>query len=150
MPIFTAANVKEDVMASEFHGKCPIKCTIIVCRKIVKKNYNIMLISECLYVYKSKSAIVYETIIFFPFAEWVECTAFEIAIAKYGIAMKTQHFNSKFFMGRLVKQYPEPPLHFLQSKKTLQFMPLAFEEFHFAKLTLDNSILFITICQHLF
>jgi len=32
---------------------------------------------------------------------------------KYGSFMSTKHFGSKFFMGVLVKQFDESPLHFL-------------------------------------
>ncbi|XP_060074734.1 cytosolic phospholipase A2-like [Ylistrum balloti] len=60
----------------------------------------------CLHVKKSVSAMV--------FHEWMEFTPFEIGLPKYGTFMKSEHFGSKFFMGQLVKQYPEQPLHFLQ------------------------------------
>ena len=49
-------------------------------------------------------------------SEWMEFTPYEIGLPKYGTFMKTQLFGSKFFMGQLVKQYEEPPLHFLQGK----------------------------------
>ena len=51
------------------------------------------------------------------FAEWVEFTPYEIGMPKYGTFMKSEHFGCKFFMGKLVKSYPEPPLHFLQGKR---------------------------------
>lgn len=44
----------------------------------------------------------------------MEFTPYEIGLPKYGTFMKSQLFGSKFFMGQLVKQYEEPPLHFLQ------------------------------------
>ena len=34
-------------------------------------------------------------------------------MAKYGTYMKTQHFGSKFYMGKLVKEYEESPMHYL-------------------------------------
>lgn len=46
----------------------------------------------------------------------MEFTPYEIGLPKYGTFMKSQLFGSKFFMGQLVKQYEEPPLHFLQGK----------------------------------
>ncbi|XP_033759860.1 cytosolic phospholipase A2-like isoform X3 [Pecten maximus] len=48
------------------------------------------------------------------FQEWVEFSPFEIGMPKYGTFMKTEMFGCKFFMGKLCKQFPEPPLHFLQ------------------------------------
>ncbi|XP_062622371.1 cytosolic phospholipase A2-like [Saccostrea cucullata] len=59
----------------------------------------------CLHVKKNVSAEV--------FHEWMEFTPYEIGLPKYGTFMKSQLFGSKFFMGQLVKQYEEPPLHFL-------------------------------------
>ena len=35
---------------------------------------------------------------------------------KYGTFMQTEHFGSKFFCGKLVKHYKEPPLFYLQGK----------------------------------
>lgn len=48
------------------------------------------------------------------FQEWVEFSPYEIGMPKYGTFMKTEQFGSKFFLGKLCKQYEEPPLHFLQ------------------------------------
>jgi len=33
---------------------------------------------------------------------------------KYGSFLKTEHFGSKFYVGKIVKTFPEMPLHFLQ------------------------------------
>ena len=41
-------------------------------------------------------------------------------MAKYGTFMKSDLFNCKFFMGRMSKQFPEPPLHYIQGKIELQ------------------------------
>ena len=49
-------------------------------------------------------------------AEWLEFSPYEIGIARYGTFMKTEYFGSKFFCGKLVAAYPEPPLHYLQGK----------------------------------
>ena len=38
-------------------------------------------------------------------------------MAKYGTFMKTEHFGSKFFCGKLVNSYPEPTLAYLQGIK---------------------------------
>ncbi|XP_066480069.1 cytosolic phospholipase A2 isoform X1 [Tiliqua scincoides] len=47
------------------------------------------------------------------FADWVEFSPYEIGMAKYGTFMTPSLFGSKFFMGTVVKQYKENPLHFL-------------------------------------
>uniref|UniRef100_A0A8C1YB93 Phospholipase A2 n=1 Tax=Cyprinus carpio TaxID=7962 RepID=A0A8C1YB93_CYPCA len=47
------------------------------------------------------------------FADWVEFSPYEIGMAKYGTFMSPGLFGSKFFMGSVVKQYEENPLHFL-------------------------------------
>ncbi|KAK3087155.1 hypothetical protein FSP39_002429 [Pinctada imbricata] len=59
----------------------------------------------CLHVKKHISAMV--------FHEWMEFSPYEIGLPKYGTFLKPQLFGGKFFMGQLVKQYQEPPLHFL-------------------------------------
>lgn len=48
------------------------------------------------------------------FQEWVEFSPYEIGMPKYGTFMDSKYFGSKFYMGKLVKSYEEPPLHFLQ------------------------------------
>ncbi|XP_014668727.1 PREDICTED: cytosolic phospholipase A2-like [Priapulus caudatus] len=60
----------------------------------------------CLHVKKSVSAML--------FHEWLEFSPYEVGMAKYGTFMSTKLFGSKFFMGCVVRQYPESPLHFLQ------------------------------------
>uniref|UniRef100_A0A670YUY2 Phospholipase A2 n=1 Tax=Pseudonaja textilis TaxID=8673 RepID=A0A670YUY2_PSETE len=47
------------------------------------------------------------------FADWVEFSPYEIGMAKYGTFMTPNLFGSKFFMGTVVKEYKENPLHFL-------------------------------------
>ncbi|XP_060607580.1 cytosolic phospholipase A2-like isoform X2 [Ruditapes philippinarum] len=60
----------------------------------------------CVHVKKDRSAR--------SFQEWVEFSPYEIGLAKYGTFMSTKLFGGKFFMGKLCKEYEEPPLHFLQ------------------------------------
>ncbi|BFZ06037.1 hypothetical protein BsWGS_09076 [Bradybaena similaris] len=48
------------------------------------------------------------------FQEWVEFSPYEIGMPKYGTFMDAELFGSKFFMGKLVKQFEEQPLHYLQ------------------------------------
>ncbi|CAL4060154.1 unnamed protein product, partial [Meganyctiphanes norvegica] len=48
------------------------------------------------------------------FSEWIEFSPYEIGIGKYGTFMKTEHFGSKFFAGKLLKKFDEMPLYCLQ------------------------------------
>jgi len=50
----------------------------------------------------------------------MEFTPYEIGLPKYGTFMKSEWFGSKFFMGHLVKKFPEPPLHFLQGNHNIK------------------------------
>ncbi|KAL7984816.1 hypothetical protein Chor_003386 [Crotalus horridus] len=45
--------------------------------------------------------------------DWVEFSPYEIGMAKYGTFMTPNLFGNKFFMGTVVKNYKENPLHFL-------------------------------------
>ncbi|KAL9957155.1 hypothetical protein ACROYT_G038758 [Oculina patagonica] len=60
----------------------------------------------CVHVKKDVSAQQY--------FEWMEFSPYEIGMAKYGTFMKTKQFGSKFFCGKLLTSYKEPPLHYLQ------------------------------------
>ncbi|KAM4666833.1 cytosolic phospholipase A2 zeta isoform 2-T2 [Amazona ochrocephala] len=48
------------------------------------------------------------------FAEWCEFTPYEVGFHKYGAFVRTEDFDSEFFMGRLVQKRPEPRICFLQ------------------------------------
>ncbi|XP_011353270.1 cytosolic phospholipase A2 zeta isoform X2 [Pteropus vampyrus] len=48
------------------------------------------------------------------FAEWCEFTPHEIGFPKYGAYIPTKLFGSEFFMGRLLKLWPEPRICYLQ------------------------------------
>ncbi|XP_015775072.1 PREDICTED: cytosolic phospholipase A2-like [Acropora digitifera] len=61
---------------------------------------------SCVHVKKDVSAQEY--------CEWMEFSPHEIGMPKYGTFMQTEHFGSKFFCGKLVKHYKEPPLFYLQ------------------------------------
>ncbi|KAH9524898.1 Cytosolic phospholipase A2 [Bulinus truncatus] len=61
---------------------------------------------SCLHVKKTTSPMV--------FHEWIEFSPYEIGLPKYGTFLKSDQFACKFFMGSIVKRFPEPPLHFLQ------------------------------------
>uniref|UniRef100_G1NFX7 Phospholipase A2 n=1 Tax=Meleagris gallopavo TaxID=9103 RepID=G1NFX7_MELGA len=48
------------------------------------------------------------------FAEWCEFTPYEVGFRKYGAFVRTEDFDSEFFMGRLIQKHPEPRICFLQ------------------------------------
>lgn len=48
------------------------------------------------------------------FAEWCEFTPHEVGFPKYGAYVPTKLFGSEFFMGRLLKLWPEPRICYLQ------------------------------------
>ncbi|XP_021086349.1 cytosolic phospholipase A2 zeta isoform X2 [Mesocricetus auratus] len=48
------------------------------------------------------------------FAEWCEFTPYEVGFHKYGAYVPTELFGSEFFMGRLLRLWPEPRLCYLQ------------------------------------
>uniref|UniRef100_A0A8C0U7U6 Phospholipase A2 n=1 Tax=Cyanistes caeruleus TaxID=156563 RepID=A0A8C0U7U6_CYACU len=48
------------------------------------------------------------------FKEWVEFTPYEVGLLKYGVFVRTEHFGSEFFMGRLLKKLPESRICYLQ------------------------------------
>uniref|UniRef100_T1IVL3 PLA2c domain-containing protein n=1 Tax=Strigamia maritima TaxID=126957 RepID=T1IVL3_STRMM len=60
----------------------------------------------CLHVKKNVMAKVYQ--------EWIEFSPFEVGIAKYGTFMRSDIFGCKLYLGRLIKDYGEFPLHYLQ------------------------------------
>ncbi|KAJ6667287.1 hypothetical protein lerEdw1_017265 [Lerista edwardsae] len=47
------------------------------------------------------------------FAEWCEFTPYEVGFRKYGAFVRTEDFDSEFFMGRLIKKHPEPRVCYL-------------------------------------
>uniref|UniRef100_A0A8C5ITP8 Phospholipase A2 n=1 Tax=Junco hyemalis TaxID=40217 RepID=A0A8C5ITP8_JUNHY len=48
------------------------------------------------------------------FKEWVEFTPYEVGLLKYGAFVRTEHFGSEFFMGRMLKKVPESRICYLQ------------------------------------
>ncbi|XP_068961922.1 cytosolic phospholipase A2 zeta [Petaurus breviceps papuanus] len=48
------------------------------------------------------------------FAEWCEFTPYEVGFPKYGAFVPTELFGSEFFMGRLLRSWPEPRICYLQ------------------------------------
>uniref|UniRef100_A0A3B4AZA2 Phospholipase A2 n=1 Tax=Periophthalmus magnuspinnatus TaxID=409849 RepID=A0A3B4AZA2_9GOBI len=49
----------------------------------------------------------------FSSSEWVEFTPFEVGMQKYGAFVKTENFDSEFFLGHLIKKLPEIRLSYL-------------------------------------
>ncbi|XP_041535062.1 cytosolic phospholipase A2 zeta isoform X2 [Microtus oregoni] len=47
-------------------------------------------------------------------AEWCEFTPYEVGFHKYGAYIPTELFGSEFFMGRLLRRWPEPRICYLQ------------------------------------
>ncbi|XP_059157432.1 cytosolic phospholipase A2-like [Physella acuta] len=47
------------------------------------------------------------------FHEWMEFSPYEVGLPKYGTFLDSQLLACKFFMGCIVKRFPEPPLHYL-------------------------------------
>ncbi|TRY76190.1 hypothetical protein TCAL_13566 [Tigriopus californicus] len=64
-----------------------------------------MPIYTCLHVKSNVSAKVFQ--------EWYEFNPYGVGIPKYGAYMKSEDFACKFYMGKVVKRFPEVPLHFL-------------------------------------
>ncbi|NWU70619.1 PA24E phospholipase, partial [Pterocles burchelli] len=48
------------------------------------------------------------------FREWLEFTPYEVGLLKYGASIRTEHFGSEFFMGRLVKRLSEARICYMQ------------------------------------
>ncbi|XP_055898257.1 cytosolic phospholipase A2-like isoform X4 [Biomphalaria glabrata] len=95
-------------------------------RQAVSDGLSPLPLYTCLHVKNSVSAMV--------FHEWMEFSPYEIGLPKYGTFLKTEQFSCKFFMGCIVKEFPEPPLHFLQgiwgSAFCIQFKRLLQDDKH--------------------
>ncbi|XP_026525071.1 cytosolic phospholipase A2 [Notechis scutatus] len=74
-------------------------------REKINKAQSALPLFTCLHVKPDVSELM--------FADWVEFSPYEIGMAKYGTFMTPNLFGSKFFMGTVVKEYKENPLHFL-------------------------------------
>ncbi|KAJ1103985.1 hypothetical protein NDU88_001401 [Pleurodeles waltl] len=48
------------------------------------------------------------------FKEWCEFSPYEVGLIKYGAFIRPEHFDSEFFMGRLMKKLKESRICFLQ------------------------------------
>lgn len=56
------------------------------------------------------------------FLEWCEFTPYEVGFRKYGAFVRTEDFDSEFFMGRLIQKRPEPRICFLQGMNLQQWV----------------------------
>lgn len=56
---------------------------------------------------------------YFVSPEWCEFTPYEVGFHKYGAYIPTQLFGSEFFMGRLLRRWPEPRICYLQGERRL-------------------------------
>ncbi|NWV10213.1 PA24B phospholipase, partial [Ptilonorhynchus violaceus] len=50
----------------------------------------------------------------FKFREWADFSPYEVAIPKYGASIRSEYFDSEFFMGRRVKKLPESRICYLE------------------------------------
>lgn len=48
------------------------------------------------------------------FAEWIEFNPYEVGFQKYGAYIRTEDFDSPFYMGKLVKRFPESQICYLE------------------------------------
>ncbi|XP_070596834.1 cytosolic phospholipase A2 beta-like [Erythrolamprus reginae] len=64
-----------------------------------------------------------ENINTFDFREWVEFNPYEVAFPKYGAQVRSEDFDSEFFMGRVVKKIPESRICYMEGIWTNIFSP---------------------------
>ncbi|XP_019406918.1 PREDICTED: cytosolic phospholipase A2 beta-like [Crocodylus porosus] len=57
----------------------------------------------------------------FKFREWVEFSPYEVGFPKYGAFIRSENFDSEFYMGRLVKKFPESRICYLEGLWTNVF-----------------------------
>ena len=53
--------------------------------------------------------------------------------------MRSEYFGSKFFMGNLVRQFPESPLHFLMGNYESSYFLVKYLIYHFDKNRENND-----------
>uniref|UniRef100_A0A8C3G0F2 Phospholipase A2 n=1 Tax=Chrysemys picta bellii TaxID=8478 RepID=A0A8C3G0F2_CHRPI len=68
------------------------------------------------------------------FREWLEFTPYEVGFWKYGAFIRSEDFGSEFFMGRLMKKFPESRICYMEgmwsgifSLDVMYFWNLAFD-----------------------
>ncbi|XP_029139964.1 cytosolic phospholipase A2 beta-like [Protobothrops mucrosquamatus] len=59
----------------------------------------------------------------FDFREWLEFNPYEVSFLKYGAQIRSEDFDSEFFMGRVVKEIPESRICYLEGIWTNIFSP---------------------------
>uniref|UniRef100_A0A8C6VCF4 Phospholipase A2 n=1 Tax=Naja naja TaxID=35670 RepID=A0A8C6VCF4_NAJNA len=64
-----------------------------------------------------------ENIKTFDFREWVEFNPYEVGLLKYGAQIRSEDFDSEFFMGKAVKKIPESRICYMEGIWTNIFSP---------------------------
>ncbi|XP_032069370.1 cytosolic phospholipase A2 beta-like [Thamnophis elegans] len=59
----------------------------------------------------------------FDFREWVEFNPYEVGFLKYGAQIRSEDFDSEFFMGKVVKKIPESRICYMEGIWTNIFSP---------------------------
>lgn len=73
--------------------------------------------SSCLWFLESRgSCSVTRTPVPLFSPEWCEFTPYEVGFHKYGAYVPTELFGSEFFMGRMLRRWPEPRICYLQGE----------------------------------
>ncbi|XP_074812783.1 cytosolic phospholipase A2 epsilon-like [Natator depressus] len=70
------------------------------------------------------------------FREWLEFTPYEVGFWKYGAFIRSQDFGSEFFMGRLMKKFPESRICFMEGMWSGIF---SFDVMYFWNLAFDSE-----------
>uniref|UniRef100_A0A8C0GHX7 Phospholipase A2 n=1 Tax=Chelonoidis abingdonii TaxID=106734 RepID=A0A8C0GHX7_CHEAB len=56
------------------------------------------------------------------FREWLEFTPYEVGFWKYGAFIRSEDFGSEFFMGRLMKKFPESRICYMEGNDKLRIL----------------------------
>lgn len=70
----------------------------------------------CLLIFITVSMLCFNS-----FVEWAEFSPYEVAIPKYGASIRSEYFDSEFFMGRRVKKLPESRICYLEGDIAVQY-----------------------------
>ncbi|XP_058018009.1 cytosolic phospholipase A2 beta-like [Ahaetulla prasina] len=67
--------------------------------------------------------VKHENVSTFDFREWVEFNPYEVSFLKYGAQIRSEDFDSEFFMGKVVKKIPESRICYMEGIWTNIFSP---------------------------
>uniref|UniRef100_A0A8C3S0Q1 Phospholipase A2 n=1 Tax=Chelydra serpentina TaxID=8475 RepID=A0A8C3S0Q1_CHESE len=70
------------------------------------------------------------------FREWLEFTPYEVGFWKYGAFIRAEDFGSEFFMGRLMKKFPESRICYLEGMWSGIF---SFDVMYFWNVSFDSE-----------